>query len=144
MSFVVKNNTVSVHCFGSESGSITLIPGNNELTKEQYDAISKHPAFIDRISTGKYSVIGVVENVYESKNKKPAESAESDESDESDSDENTDENTGSGTLSKFSLKNSLSMIEETFDIQLLEKWVTEDKRGKVLKAIKNQITKIKG
>lgn len=53
-----------------------------------------------------------------------------------------DNNDACESLKKFNTKKSKKIVEETFDIRLLEKWLKDESRDSVVSAINKQIIKV--
>lgn len=129
MAYIVKNATNAVHSISvaldsENSKLIVLKPGNNEMEENVWESLSKHPKVQERINTGKY--IMIAPDLVSEEDKKIEE-----------------ENGASESLSGYSVSKAKDLVKGTYDLELLEKWETEESRSKVKAQIKSQIKKVK-
>lgn len=132
---LLKWNGKHVWSIGSGLGDgsvIQIIPGPNDLTKIQWDAIKEHPVVKERMEKDvideKRGKIKMLELVSVKK------------SDDSDDDNDDDTNEGLGGVSVGDAK---KIIVETFNTELLRKWDEEETRKGVKTAIEKQLEAIK-
>lgn len=93
-----------------------FMPGVNSVSKEEWEKIKAHPHVQHLIEDDKMKVL-----------------SEKDSSKE-----------GEHTLAEFDVKKATKVIEQTFDLELLSTWDSDEKRKPLRLAITNQMKKIMG
>lgn len=109
MSCLVKWNALNVYFVGD----IMLMPGINEISKEDLGAIKSHPICRHEIEAGKIELLN----------------------------DDTDED-AAGNLASLKPAEAAKIIGECVVLELLTKWKSEEKRAPVVKAIEAQILKL--
>lgn len=120
-------------------GSVRFIPGLNYLTEEQWTSIKDHPLLPHRFKEGHIVwIAGKSPDDYVQ-----VENSTSVDSVESDSDVVSEESAvelAANVLTSMNSKESINLIKETFDLDVLEEWKKKENRSGVIKAIDEQIS----
>jgi len=118
-----------------DASVVQIIPGPNELKKEHWEAIKKHPVVLERMKEevidmkrGKVMLLEIIEV------KKAAPKNDNDENDNDDQDQ--------AAILSLGAKEAKALIAETFNIELLREWKEAATRKGDLEAIEKQIAEI--
>lgn len=106
-------------------GSVTLMPGNNQIKESDWDAVKEHPIMKMRLDRGDFTLNDL---------KKAT--------DATDGGARLKKRESAQTLSDLNVKEACDLIADTYDRETLLRWADEDKRKTVDLAIDAQLKKI--
>jgi len=139
---LVKWNRKHVWSIGTgsmDTSVIQFIPGPNEIKKELWDKIKNHPVIKERMELdvidekrGKVKMLEVI----------MPKADDSDDSDNGDDQDSDDQDQGSTSISSLNATDAVSLIKETYNVELLRSWQESESRAKPTKAIESQFKKI--
>lgn len=128
----VKYNKANVLGVAGVNETVIFKPGVNEVSKESWEKIIEDPSIKQKISAGFLVVMHHRDHEVQKAQLsiEPSVAREELEVDE--------------TLDKLNAHEAASIIETTFDFELLQKWKALEERKGVLKAIDKQLDIIEG
>lgn len=137
---LVKWNGTNVWSIGSGKGDssvIQIVPGPNEIKKEDWDRIKNHPVVkarmeLDVVDHKSAKIVKKLEVVM------PKEVKNNDGEDNAD----VEKDESSTSLSDMSVPEAKGLIAETFNTELLREWDESETRKGAKDAIKKQFEKI--
>jgi len=103
-------------------GSVTLMPGSNQVKDTDWDLVKEHPIMKIRLARGDFTFNEL---------KKAT-----------DGDAKVEKKEPAQTLSDLNVKEACDLIADTYDRETLLRWADEDKRKTVDLAIDAQLKKI--
>lgn len=112
-------------------GNLRLMPGMNQIPEEIWKEAKSHPLIQHRLNSGEITVLAQAKSgVQEKTLKNDLEKKVSE----------TGEN--SNSLDSYSTNQAKDIVQNTFDLNLLRRWQTEETRKAVYKVVEAQIEKI--
>ncbi len=114
--------------------TIILKPGvNPNINDEDWEKVAKNPVVNKKIEND--IIVAMTSKL------KTAKKAE-DKKQVQESIQKELDNGASNDLAEYSAKEAIKLIEETYDVEMLKNWKYEEKRGKVVKSIEEQLSLI--
>lgn len=109
---------------------VRLIPGINEVEGRHWKAVEGHPLLQDRIKAGDINVVKGPEAI-------PEATAENEKAGAEEGNESSPT-----SLSNYTVAECRDLVAETYDPELLKKWLSGENRKTVVTVIQEQIKKI--
>ena len=128
-------NVWSISMGGRDGSVVQLIPGANEVKKEDWDKIKDHPEVKARM---KADVFSKKENKMCKKLEILAEKKAKKENDDGDDDGDNSQS----ALSELKVGEAQELVKETYQTPLLREWLDDETRKGVVTAIESQLKKI--